>query len=72
MAQASAEELRQTRPAEKERMAFVSQRAVFASTPEPPFAKSKRNRAIYPDHQIVGWERVKVSESRILASQGNL
>ena len=27
----------------------------------------KRNRAVCPDHQIMRWERVKVSESQILA-----
>ena len=31
------------------------------------FAIKKRNKVISPDHQIVTWERVKVSESRILA-----
>ena len=31
------------------------------------FAKRKTNGAISPDHKIIRWERVKASESRILA-----
>ena len=31
------------------------------------FAKRKRNRVISRDHHIVRWERIKVSESHILA-----
>ena len=42
MAQALAEKLEQTGPAEKERVASVSQREQLASTPEPPLPKGKR------------------------------
>ena len=41
MAQASAEKLEQTGPAEKERVASVPQREQLASTPEPLFSKGK-------------------------------
>ena len=41
MAQASAEKLKQTRPAEKERVASVPQREQLASTPEPPLPRGK-------------------------------
>ena len=39
MAQASAEKLEHTKPAEKERVASVPQRNQLASTPEPPLPK---------------------------------
>ena len=39
MAQASAEKLKHTGPAEKERVVSVPQREQLASTPEPPFPK---------------------------------
>ena len=41
MAQASAEELEHTKPAEKERVASVPQREQLAKTPEPPLPKGK-------------------------------
>ena len=41
MAQASAEKLEHTGPAEKERVASVPQREQMASTPEPPLPKGK-------------------------------
>ena len=41
MAQASAEKLEQTGPAEKERVASVSQREQLASRPEPPLPRGK-------------------------------
>ena len=41
MAQASAEKLEHTGPAEKERVASVPQREQLASTPEPPLSKGK-------------------------------
>ena len=67
MAQASAEELEQTGPAEKERVASVPHRKQLARTPEPPLPKGKWNRAVCPKHQIMRGERVKVGESRTLA-----
>ena len=42
MAQASAEKLQHTGPAETERVASVSQREQLASTPEPPLPKKSR------------------------------
>ena len=42
MAQASAEKLEHTGPAEKKRVASVPQRDQLASTPEPPLPKGKR------------------------------
>ena len=41
MAQASAEKLEHTGPAEKERVASVPQREQMASMPEPPLPKGK-------------------------------
>ena len=41
IAQALAEKLEHTGPAEKERMASVPQREQLASTPEPPLPKGK-------------------------------
>ena len=41
MAQASAEKLDHTGPAEKERVASVLQREQLASMPEPPLPKEK-------------------------------
>ena len=66
MAQASAEKLEHTGPAEKERVASVPLRAVgkYAGA---AFAKRKRNRAVSSEHQIMRGKRVKVSERRTLA-----
>ena len=41
MAQASAEKLERTRPAEKKRVTSVPKREQLASTPEPPLPKSR-------------------------------
>ena len=61
MAQASAEKLEHTGPAEKERVASVPQREQLASTPEPPLPKGKGTE---PSVQSTrSWEeRVKVGE----------
>ena len=67
MAQASAEKLEHTGPAEKERVASVPQREQLARTPESPLPKGKRNRAVSPKHQIMREKKVKVGESLILA-----
>ena len=64
MPQASAEKLEHTGPAEKERVASVSQREQLARTPEPPLPKGKGT-----EHQIMRGERVKVGESHTLASE---
>ena len=52
MAQASAEKLEHTGPAEKERVASVPQREQLASTPEPPLPKGKGTEPSpkAPDH----------------------
>ena len=67
MVQASAEKLEHTGPAEKERVASVPQREQLASTKR----KRKRNRAVCPEYQIMRGKRVKVGESRTLASEGD-
>ena len=56
MAQASAEKLEHTGPAEKERVASVPQRAV-GKYARAALAKRKRNRAVSPEYQIVSGER---------------
>ena len=69
MAQASAEKLEHTGPAEKERVVSVPQREQLASTPESSLPK-KKNRAVCPEYQIMcGGERVKVNESRTLTRE---
>ena len=50
MAQASAEKLEHTGPAEKERVASAAQRA-FGKYAGAYFAKRKRNRVVCPDHE---------------------
>ena len=65
MAQALAEKLEHTGPAEKKRVASVSQREQLASMPEPPLP---RGEGAEPSvHQIMREERVKVGESCTLA-----
>ena len=52
MAQASAEKLKHTGPAEKERVASVPQREQLARTPEPPLPKGKgTEQSKAPDHE---------------------
>ena len=65
MAQASAEKLEHTGPAEKSSLG-ATERAVgkYARA-----AFSKRKRAFCPKHQIVWWEIVKMSEGRNLARE---
>ena len=50
---------------EKERVVSVPKSKQLESTPEQPLPKSKRTK---PSVQIMRWERVKVSESHILAT----
>ena len=69
MAQASAEKLKHTGPAEKERVASVPRREQMARTPEPPLPKRKRNRAVCPEYQIMRGERFNVGESSTLARE---
>ena len=66
MAQASAEKLQHTGPAEKKRVASVPQREQLARTPEPPLPKG---RAVCLEYKIMRRERVKVGESATLATE---
>ena len=67
MAQASAEKLEHTGPAEKERVESVPATiGAVGKYDRAAFAKRKRNRAVSPEQQIVRWERVKVSDSHTL------
>ena len=52
MAQAPAENLEHTRPAEKERVASVPQREQLASTPEPPCQKEQSHQSKAPDRKV--------------------
>ena len=72
MEQASAEKLEHTGPAEKVRVASVPQRGAAGKYVEAVFAKRKRNKTVSPEHQFVLEERVKVSESRTLAREGEI
>ena len=63
MAQASAEKVEQTGPAEKER---IAQSKYLARTAEPFLSIGKKNGT---DYQIMRWERVKVSEIHNLARE---
>ena len=67
-AQASAEKLKQTESAKKERVALVSPNSCWQGS-QSHSCQKKRNRAICRDHQIVPWGRVKVSETRNLAQK---
>ena len=51
MAQASAEKLKHTGPAKKERVASMPQREQLASVPEPPCQKEKIRQSRVPDHE---------------------
>ena len=51
-------------------MASVPQREQFPSTPESSLPKRKGNRVICPKHQILSWERVKVSENHTFTREG--
>ena len=72
MAQASAEKLKHTGPAEKETVISVPQREQLARTPEPLLPKRKETE---PSVQSTrswegeGRERVKVGESRTLTKE---
>ena len=68
MAQTSAKKLEQTGPAKKERVDSAPHRAVGKNA-AGAFSNTKRNRAISPDHQIVRWERAKLSKSHTLVKK---
>ena len=53
MAQASAEKLEHTKPAEKERVASVLQREQLTSTAEPPLPKGKKEQSRLSRVQIM-------------------
>ena len=69
MAQASAEKLQQTGPAEKEKVASVPQKEQLESMPEPPLQEEKEQSRLskVPDHERGesqgGREREDQSES---------
>ena len=69
MAQVSAEKLKHTRPAEKERVASVPQKERLARTPEPPSPKGKSRLASAPYLEVK--ESVKVSENCTLMREGD-
>ena len=60
MAQALAEKLEHTGPAEKERVATETAVGKYGRA---AFAKKKRNRAVCPEYQIIRGERVKMGKS---------
>ena len=70
MAQASAEKLEHTGPAEKERMASVPERAAgkYAGA---TLAKSKRNRAVSPEYQIEEGESQGEREPHLGEKEGD-
>ena len=65
MAQASAEKLEHTGPAEKERVTSVPQKEQLASTPEPLLPKGKGTKPSVQSTRSRGG-RVKMSKSRTL------
>ena len=69
MAQASAEKLEHTVPAEKERVASVPQSRAVGKNAGAAFNKRKRNRAVCPEYQIMRGERVKMGESRTIGER---
>ena len=72
MAQASAEKLEHTGPAEKEKVASVPQREQLARTPEPPVPEGKGTEPSVQSTRSCGEERVKMGESRTLGeSEGD-
>ena len=67
MAQALAEKLEHTGPAEKQRVASVPQRERERERAVGKYAKAafaKRNRAVCSEYQIMGGERVKVGKRK--------
>ena len=67
MAQASAEKVEHSGHAEKERVVSVPQREQSTNTPKPSLKEKEQCRlSRVPDHEE---QRVKVSESRTLASK---
>ena len=69
MAQASAEKLEHTGPAEKEKSDLSATERAVGNYAGAALAKRKRNRAVCSKHQIMRGERVKMGESRTLAGE---
>ena len=69
MAQASTEKLRSYWACRKGKSGLSAIEKAVGKYAGAAFAKKKRNRAICSDHQVVRWERVKVSESCTLAKE---
>ena len=67
MAQASAEKLEHTGPAEKKEWPQCQRERAVGKYARAAIVKRKRNIAVCPEYQVVKWDRVKVGESRTLA-----
>ena len=63
MAQASAEKLEHTGPAEKGKSGLDATERAVGKYARDSFAKRKRNKAVCPEYQIIRGERVKVGRS---------
>ena len=70
MAQASAEELDHTGPAERKRVSSVPRESRLASVPEPFLQKGKQTQLpVQSTRSCGGGERIKMNESRTLARE---
>ena len=69
MAQASAEKLEHTGPAERERVASMPQREQLARTPEPPLPKGKGTEPSVQSTRSYEGEKVKVGKSHTLVRE---
>ena len=72
MAQALAEKLEHTGPAEKGKSGLGATERAVEKNAGAALAKRKRNRAVCPEYQIMRGERVKMGESRTLAREGRI
>ena len=72
MAQASAEKLEHTGPAQKERVASVPQREQLARTPEPPLRKRKGAKpSVQSTRSLGGGESQGGREPHLGEKEGN-
>ena len=69
MAQASAEKLEHTGPAEKGKGGLSATERAVGKNAGAALVKRKRNRAVSPEYQIMGRERIKVGKRRVLARE---
>ena len=67
MAQASAEKIEHTGPAEKKKSGLSATYRAVGKYTRAAIVKRKRNIAVCPEYQAARWDRVKVGESRTLA-----